>query len=90
MHYSDKFTDMTYKDILVSAWMENRIVAFTGDGTNPQVMENATAAIAKENGQGIPTIKPWNRETIKAKMDLVHKAGVFAVAMDIDGPDCPF
>lgn len=90
MHYSDKFSDMTYNDILVSACMENGIIAFTGDGVNPQVMESATAAIAKVNGRGIPTIKPWNLDTIKEKMDLVHKAGAFAVAMDIDAAGLPF
>jgi isopentenyl diphosphate isomerase/L-lactate dehydrogenase-like FMN-dependent dehydrogenase len=90
MHYSDKFDDMTYNDILVSACVENGIAAFTGDGTNPQVMESATAAIAKVNGRGIPTVKPWNMDTIAAKLELVHKAGAFAVAMDIDAAGLPF
>jgi len=90
MHYSDKFSDMTYNDTLVSACMENGIAAFTGDGTDPQVMEGATAAIAKVNGRGIPTIKPWNIDIIKTKMDLVHQAGAFAVAMDVDAAGLPF
>lgn len=90
MHYSDKFNDMTYNDILVSACMENGIIAFTGDGANAKVMESATAAIAKVNGLGIPTVKPWNMDTIKEKMDLVHKAGAFAIAMDIDAAGLPF
>lgn len=90
MHYSDKFSDITYNDILVSACMENGIAAFTGDGTNPEVMESATEAISNARGCGIPTIKPWNIETINAKMDLVHKAGAFAVAMDIDAAGLPF
>ena len=90
MHYSEKFDDMAYNDILVSSCMENGIAAFTGDGTNPKVMESATTAIAKVNGRGIPTIKPWNIDTIKAKMDLVHESGAFAVAMDIDAAGLPF
>jgi 4-hydroxymandelate oxidase len=90
MHYSDKFSDMTYNDILVSACREHGIAAFTGDGTNPQVMESATEAIAKVNGYGIPTVKPWNMDTIQVKMDLVHKAGAFAVAMDVDAAGLPF
>ena len=90
MHYSDKFNDMTYNDLLVSACAENGIAAFTGDGVNPKVMESATVAIAKVNGRGIPTIKPWNIDTIKVKMDLAHKAGAFAVAMDIDAAGLPF
>ncbi len=90
MHYSDKFDDMTYNDILVSACRENGIAAFTGDGTNEKVMESATTAIAKVKGCGIPTVKPWNIDTINIKMDLVHKAGAFAVAMDIDAAGLPF
>jgi isopentenyl diphosphate isomerase/L-lactate dehydrogenase-like FMN-dependent dehydrogenase len=90
MHYSDKFSDMTYNDILVSACAENGIAAFTGDGANPEVMENATAAIAKAQGCGIPTVKPWNMDVIKTKMELVRKAGAFAVAMDVDAAGLPF
>jgi len=90
MHYSDKFSDMTYNDIIVSACMENGIAAFTGDGVDPKVVESATKAIAKANGCGIPTIKPWNIDIIQEKMDLVHKSGAFAVAMDIDAAGLPF
>ena len=90
MHYSDKYSDMTYNEILVSACAENGIVAFTGDGVNPQVIESAAAAIAKVKGLGIPTIKPWNMDTIKEKLELVRKAGAFAVAMDIDAAGLPF
>ncbi len=90
MHYSDKYTDTTYNDILVSACKENGIAAFTGDGVDPKVMEGATAAIAKAGGCGVPTIKPWNLDTIQEKLALVKKAGAFAVAMDIDAAGLPF
>ena len=90
MHYSDKYTDTTYNDILVSACKENGIAAFTGDGVDPKVMEGATAAIAKAGGCGVPTVKPWNLDTIQEKLALVKKAGAFAVAMDIDAAGLPF
>lgn len=90
MHYSDKYTDTTYNDILVSACKENGIAAFTGDGVDPKVMEGATSAIAKAGGCGVPTIKPWNLDTIQEKLALVKKAGAFAVAMDIDAAGLPF
>nr|WP_320147744.1 alpha-hydroxy-acid oxidizing protein [uncultured Anaeromusa sp.] len=90
MHYSDKYTDTTYNDILVSACKENGIAAFTGDGVDPKVMTGATAAIAKVGGCGVPTIKPWNLDTIQEKLALVKKAGSFAVAMDIDAAGLPF
>ena len=88
-HYSDKYNDMTYNEVLVSACREQGIAAFTGDGLTAQVMENATRAISKANGRGVPTVKPWDLDTIKVKMDLVHQSGAFAVAMDVDAAGLP-
>jgi 4-hydroxymandelate oxidase len=90
LHYSDKYDDISYNDVLVSACAENGIAAFTGDGTNEKVVEGAARAIAAAGGVGIPTIKPWNRETIERKMNLVKDAGAFAAAMDIDAAGLPF
>ena len=39
---------------------------------------------------GIPTVKPWNLDTIKEKMALCKEAGCFAIAMDIDAAGLPF
>ena len=90
LHYSDTYTDMTYNDVLVRACAENGIAAFTGDGTNPAVMEGALHAIAASGGAGIPTVKPWNMETVFAKLDAVRQADPVAVAMDIDAAGLPF
>lgn len=90
LHYSDKYNDITYNDVLVSSCSEHGIAAFTGDGVNPQVMEGATKAIKAAGGLGIPTIKPWNKETIEEKMQLVAQSDAFAVAMDIDAAGLPF
>ena len=90
LHYSDAYTDMTYNDVLVRACAENGITAFTGDGTNPDVMTMATKAIGAANGCGVPTIKPWNIDTIKAKMEQAKASGCFAVAMDVDAAGLPF
>lgn len=81
---------MSYNDILVSACAEFGIAAFTGDGTDSNVMVAATRAIKNAKGFGIPTVKPWNIETIREKMALVHDADPFAVAMDIDAAGLPF
>ena len=90
LHYGDKFTDITYNDILVPACAEAGIAAFTGDGTNAKVMVGATKAVKKVGGLGIPTVKPWNLGTIQEKMALVKDAGAFAVAMDVDAAGLPF
>ena len=90
LHYGDKYSDRAYNEILVPACAENGIAAFTGDGTDPTVMQGAAQVLAKNGGCGVPTIKPWNMETIKEKLDLVKAADPFAIAMDIDGAGLPF
>ena len=90
LHYGDKLDDVAYNDILVSACADAGIAAFTGDGTNPAVMEAACAAIKAKDGFGVPTVKPWDVNTLKEKFDLVKSSGCFAVAMDIDAAGLPF
>ena len=90
LHYSDVYTDMTYNDVLVRACAESGIAAFTGDGTNPDVMTMATKAIGNADGCGVPTIKPWNIDTVKEKMAQAKASGCFAVAMDVDAAGLPF
>ena len=46
MHYSDKYNDQSYNDILVKACAEGGIAAFTGDGLDANVMKVACEAIA--------------------------------------------
>ena len=90
LHYGDKYNDLDYNNILVPACAAAGIAAFTGDGTDPAVMEGAAAAIAKNGGCGVPTIKPWNIDTVKAKMEQAKASGCFAVAMDVDAAGLPF
>ena len=89
-HYGDKYNDLEYNAILVPACAEAGIAAFTGDGTDPAVMEGTAKAITLTHGCGVPTIKPWNLETVKEKLDLVKTADPFAIAMDIDAAGLPF
>jgi len=87
LHYGDKYDDLTYNDLLVSGCAKAGIAAFTGDGVNASIMEGATKAIAKNNGCGVPTVKPWNMELIEKKMALtgiVHM-GAYLRKMAIDG-----
>lgn len=90
MHYGDKYDDLTYNDILVSGCAAAGIAAFTGDGMNAAVMEGAVKAISNAKGCGIPTVKPWNMELVREKMELVKTGDPLAVAMDIDAAGLPF
>ena len=90
LHYGEKYNDQGYNEVLVSACAQSGIAAFTGDGTNAAVMEAATGAIKNAGGVGVPTVKPWNLDTIREKFALVEQSGCFAVAMDVDAAGLPF
>ena len=90
LHYGDRYNDMEYNDLLVSACAKAGILAFTGDGTNPAVMEGASKAIAANHGAGVTTVKPWNKEEVFRKLDMAKASGAWAIAMDIDAAGLPF
>ena len=90
MHYGDKHNDITYNRILVPAAANYGICALTGDGVDPAVMQNAAKDMAAIGGIGIPAIKPWNKEFVFEKLDILNELGIFAAAMDVDGAGLPF
>lgn len=90
LHYGDKYNDIQYNDILVKAAADAGIIAFTGDGTNPDVMKAATAAVKANEGIGVPTVKPWDINTLQDKFALVADSNSMAVAMDVDAAGLPF
>lgn len=90
LHYGDKYDDATYNDLLVSACRDAGILACTGDGIDAGVMVGALQAINHAGGLGVPTVKPWDRDTVFEKLEAVRKADPVAVAMDIDGAGLPF
>ena len=46
--------------------------------------------LGNADGCGVPTIKPWNIDTIKEEMAQAKASGCFAVAMDVDAAGLPF
>lgn len=90
LHYGDAYNDLSYNDLLVKACAENGIVAFTGDGVNPEVMEAASRIIRNAGGLGIPTVKPWSGAVMEEKLALAKASESFAVAMDVDAAGLPF
>lgn len=90
IHYGDRYDDTEYNRILLKACHNEGIAAFTGDGMDEGVMVAASETIKEMEGYGIPTLKPWDIETLKKKFKLIEKSGAFAMAMDIDGAGLPF
>ena len=90
LHYGDKMNDLSYNNVLIPACKEAGILAFTGDCLDPTVVEGTAQALLAHDGCGIPTIKPWDMDTIAEKMALVNTANPIAIAMDIDAAGLPF
>lgn len=90
IHCGEKYDDEEYNNIVVRACAEAGGMAFTGDGVLEQVVPQACKAIKRNGGIGVPTIKPWDSETIKRKMEYARDCGSIAIAMDIDAAGLPF
>lgn len=90
MHYGPKHTDFTYNSILIKSAYEYGLMALTGDGVNPEIMKSAVQDMLKVEGIGMPTIKPWNKEAVFEKLDILNDNHIFAAAMDVDGAGLPF
>lgn len=90
MHYGPKHNDVSYNDLMVKAAAEYGVMALTGDGLNAEVLKRASAQMEKFGGIGCPTIKPWNKEVVFEKLDILNEKGIFAAAMDIDAAGLPF
>lgn len=89
-HYGDMYDDIAYNRILIKACADNGILGFTGDGLKPEIMVNASKIIKDNNGIGIPTIKPWDKDTYMKKLQYAIESGSIAVAMDVDASGLPF
>ena len=90
MHYGPKYKDQEYNAILMKAAADYGVIAFTGDGVDPDIMKSAVRDSAAIGGMSVPTIKPWNKEAVFEKLDVANANGIFAAAMDVDGAGLPF
>ena len=90
MHYGPKYKDIEYNSILIKACRDYGVMAFTGDGVDPAIMLRSAEDMAKADGVGCPVIKPWNKEAVFAKLDVLNEKGIFCAGMDVDGAGLPF
>lgn len=90
LHYGDMYTDTEYNNIMIEACAESGILAMTGDGIDPVMMQESCKAIRKNKGMGVPTVKPWDINTLHEKFELVRGSDAVAVAMDVDAAGLPF
>lgn len=85
-NYGDKhgIDDYHYSKAIIEGCKRSGTIGFTGDGAKDQFFTDPLRVIEENEGWGIPTIKPWKREEVMQRIALAEKAGVPAVAMDID------
>ena len=90
MHYGPKYNDQQYNAIQIKAAAEYGIMALTGDGVDPEIMKASAVDMKAIGGIGCPIIKPWNKEAVFEKLDVLNENGIFAAGMDVDGAGLPF
>ena len=84
VHYGKLYKEDEYYEKLVTCCKNAGICAWTGDGVDENTMKSAVAAIKKNDGIGIPTIKPWYKDEVDKRIELVKNSNAFAFAMDVD------
>ena len=90
LHYGPKYKDPEYNSILIKACYDYGIMALTGDGVDPNIMLRSADDMEAVGGIGCPIIKPWNKEAVFEKLDVLNAKGIFAAGMDVDGAGLPF
>ena len=90
LHYGPKYKDQEYNSILIKACADYGLMALTGDGVDPNIMLQSVEDMKKVGGLGCPVIKPWNKEAVFEKLDVLNEAKIFCAGMDVDGAGLPF
>ncbi|MBW2658882.1 MAG: alpha-hydroxy-acid oxidizing protein [Deltaproteobacteria bacterium] len=77
-------SENAYCEAIVSGCRAKGIIGCTGDGVPEMIYQSGFEAIRKNDGHGIPFIKPWEESELFQKLDEARKTGTDTVGMDID------
>lgn len=89
-HYGEKYDTVGYNACVLRATSEAGTLAWTGDGLDAAIMDEALQLIGELGGAGIPTIKPWSMDVVLEKLEAALAVRPAAIAMDIDAAGLPF
>ncbi len=89
-HYGKKYDTVGYNECVLRAAEREGTLAWTGDGLDAQIMADSCDLISKLDGAGVVTVKPWDANTLDAKLAQALAARPAAVAMDINAAGLPF
>ena len=89
-NYGCDLSDYDYTKMVVEACKETGIMPFTGDGVNVEEVFNKPLSVVSDNdGYGIITMKPWIKEGIEERIQLLKDKKYFMLAMDVDSAGLP-
>ncbi len=77
-------TEEEYAQAIISGCKAKGTIGCSGDGVPEFIYQAGFAAIVKEDGHGIPFIKPWEDEEFYQKLSEAKKTGTRIIGMDID------
>ncbi len=78
-------TEEVYCEEVIAGSLMAGTIGWTGDGADPTMYGSGISAIKKNNGKGVPIIKPRAQEEIIKRIRQAEDAGAIAVGVDIDG-----
>lgn len=84
MNMKGALTEAEYTEAIISGCRKAGIIGMTGDGPNPEFFATGIATISKEQGWGIPIIKPRETDKVIELAKQAADAGCPAFGMDID------
>ncbi|WP_136797213.1 alpha-hydroxy-acid oxidizing protein [Desulfosediminicola ganghwensis] len=73
-----------YIDSVIGGCLAAGTLGCTGDGVPEWLHSAGFSAIEKNDGKGIPFIKPWENEELDQKIEKAVKSGTKIFGMDID------
>jgi len=73
-----------YIDAVVGGCKAKGVIGCIGDGVPPFIHEAGFAAIEKNDGLGIPFIKPWEGGELDEKLEKARATGCTVFGMDVD------
>ena len=83
-NYGAQMSDKDYTEAVVAGSIAAGTLAFTGDGKFDEMFREPCEIVKKNEGKGIPTIKPWAQGHMDWRIELANSCGCPAIASDID------
>lgn len=84
MNYGGNLSDYEYSKAIIEGCKAAGSLGFTGDGAKEEWFVDPVRVIEENDGWGIPTIKPWEKEKVIQRIRIAEQHNVTAIAMDID------